>query len=118
MKSKKKMKKINITKDTISYIILFIINIILIIYSARKNYANYVSIADSKNIYIGKNTRYLLLGKNYITLIITTFMYIYTFLLNKFILHKNITKKELILFPIILLLINCILFYIFTNKIY
>ena len=117
-KENKSKNKTIITKETISYAILSIVDIILIIYAARKNYANFVSIAGSKNIYIGKNTRYLLLGKNYITLIITTFMYIYTFLLNKFILHKNITKKELILFPIILLLINCILFYIFTNKIY
>ena len=117
-KENKSKNKTIITKETISYAILSIVDIILIIYAARKNYANFVSIAGSKNIYIGKNTRYLLLGKNYITLIITLFFYIYICLLNKLILHKNNTKKFLILFPIVLLIINCLLFYIFTNKIY
>ena len=116
--NKENKNKTIITKETISYAILSIVDIILIIYAARKNYANFVSIAGSKSIYIGKNTRYLLLGKNYITLIITLFFYIYICLLNKLILHKTNTKKFLILFPIILLITNCLLFYIFTNKIY
>lgn len=118
-KSKKnKDSKLKISKENITYASLLIIDIFIIIYSAKKNYANYVSLAGSKNTYIGDNSLHLILGKNYITLIITAFFCIYICLLNKIILKKKNTKKFITILLLSLLIINCILFYAFTNKIY
>ncbi len=114
--TKNKLPKI--TKEYIIYLILGLLDIVIIIYSARHNYAHYVSIAGSKNVYIGDTFRNLIFGKNYITLVITAFFFSYICLLNKFMFHKKNTKKFVLILLISLILVNCILFYTFTNKIY
>ena len=111
-------KNLKITKDKVIYLLLGIIDIIIIIYAARKNYANFVSLAGSKSTYIGDSTKNLIFGKNYITLLTTAFFFIYICLLNKFMFHKKNTKKFVIILLLLLLIINCTLFYAFTNKIY
>ena len=122
-KKEKKLPKISnflkskITKKNIFYSILLILDIIIIIYSARNNYANYVSIDGSDPIFIGK-TKDLLLGKNYITLITTAFFYIYTLLTNKILFHQKNNRNSIIGLLIFLLLINITIFFIFTKRIY
>lgn len=107
-----------IAKEKITYLILLIIDILIIVYSARNNYANYVSLTGSKSTYIGDNSLHLIFGKNYITLIITAFFFAYVCLLNKFLFKKKNTAKFIMMLLFSILTINCILFYTFTNKIY
>ena len=115
------MEKINIksklNKRTIMYIILLILDIIIIIYSARHNYANYITINEDRKMFVG-DSKDLLFGKNYITLITTFFFFIYTLLANKILFHKKNTKKFIILLLLFLLTLNIILFFIFTKRVY
>ena len=62
-----------LTKKNILYSILLLIDIILIIYMAKHNAVNYVKISG-QSIFVSK-TRYLLLGRNYITLVVIMFFY-------------------------------------------
>lgn len=113
-------EKINLrkymTKTNITYSILLLLDVVLIIYLARQNIVNYVVVSDVE-IFVSK-TRYLLWGRNYINVIVIAFFYIYTLLINKFILHKKSTKKFLILLFIVLVLLNVLLFIIFTKRVY
>ena len=117
-KNPKKQPKIKkfINKDNIFYFVLLLIDISIIIYSARHNYANYVTI-NRKKVFIGK-TKNILFGRNYIVLITTLFIYVYTLLSNKILLHKENKKEYIIKYGILLLLLNITLFYIFTKRIY
>ena len=114
-KNRTKLKKF-ITKDNIFYFVLLLIDVSIIIYSARHNYANYVTI-NRKKVFIGK-TKNILFGRNYIVLITTLFIYVYTLLSNKILLHKENKKEYIIKYGILLLLLNITLFYIFTKRIY
>ena len=105
-----------LTKVNITYFIFFLIDIILVIYLARCNKVNYVMMFDEE-IFLSK-TKYLLWGRNYVNIILTTFFYIYGCLLNKFYLKRKNTKKFLLWLLAILLLLNILLFIIFTKKIY
>lgn len=109
------IKKI-VTKVNVTYFILFLLDIILVIYSARKNIVNYVTIAD-QDIFVSK-TRYLLLGRNYINLIITGFFYVYICVINRFLLQKKITKKFLGLLLVVLVILNLFLFFLFAKRVY
>jgi hypothetical protein len=111
-----KIKKF-ITKETIFYFILLVLDIAIIIYSARHNYANYVSLDNTKKVFVGK-TKHLLFGKNYITLITTIFFYVYILLSNKILFHKKNKKKFIVTTALILLILNITLFYLFTKRIY
>lgn len=104
------------TKVNVTYFILFLLDIILVIYSARKNIVNYVTIAD-QDIFVSK-TRYLLLGRNYINLIITGFFYVYICVINRFLLQKKITKKFLGWLLVVLVILNLLLFFLFTKRVY
>ena len=101
----------------IIYIILLIIDITIVTYCARHNYINYVSLNETGTIIIG-NTKNLLFGRNYITIIITLFFFIYTLLCNKLLFNKKTTKKNMLITIIFLLILNIILFYIFTKRIH
>ena len=122
-KPKKKLSKHEENKKTISkriiifYIILLLINITMIIYSARHNYVNYVSLPGNERILISKN-EILLFGRNYIALIITAFFSIYTLLFNKYLLKLKNTKKLSISTLLFYLILNIFLFYIFNKKIF
>lgn len=111
----KKLKKY-LTKTNITYITILLLDIILTIYLARQNMVNYAVVLDEE-IFISK-TRYLLLGRNYINLITTSFFYIYLCIINKFYLHNKNTKKFLLYSLLILTITNITLFTIFTKKIY
>ena len=111
----KKLKKY-LTKTNITYITILLLDIILTIYLARQNMVNYAVVLDEE-IFISK-TRYLLLGRNYINLITTSFFYIYLCIINKFYLHNKNTKKFLLYSLLILTITNITLFIIFTQKIY
>lgn len=104
------------TKVNITYIILFLCDIILVIYSARKNIVNYVMILD-QDVFVSK-TKYLLVGRNYINLFIIGFFYIYICLVNRFFLHRRNTKKFLISVFFLVVFFNIILFFLFTKRVY
>ncbi len=114
-KQKLNLKKY-ITKKNIIYLIIAISDIFLIIYSARRNMINYVKI-ENKKMYLGAKTN-LIFGRNYISLVTTLVVYIYTLLINKVYFKKKINIKNYIIFLILLLLSNCLIFYIFTNRVY
>lgn len=114
-KQKLNLKKY-ITKQNIIYLIIAISDIFLIIYSARRNMINYVKI-ENKKMYLGAKTN-LIFGRNYISLVTTLVVYIYTLLINKVYFKKKINIKNYIIFLILLLLANCLIFYIFTNRVY
>lgn len=114
-KQKLNLKKY-ITKQNIIYLIIAISDIFLIIYSARRNMINYVKI-ENKKMYLGAKTN-LIFGRNYISLVTTLVVYIYTLLINKVYFKKKINIKNYIIFLILLLLSNCLIFYIFTNRVY
>ena len=120
-KNKKETDKKNIkkylTKENIIYSIIILIDIAIIIYFARKNIINYVTIENRDPIYLG-NKHNLYFGRNYITLFTTLIVYIYIIVLNKVYLKKEIRMKNLILFFISILILNCIIFYMFTIKVY
>jgi hypothetical protein len=122
MKKKKKTNRLSkiqnkLTKQNIIYLIILIVDILFTIYVARKNIINYVTIDSSKKIYLGDKHN-LFLGRNYITLVTTFIVYIYYIILNKFYFKEKISIKKLILVLLILLLINCLVFYLFTVKVY
>ncbi|MEE3343124.1 MAG: hypothetical protein VZS44_03440 [Bacilli bacterium] len=106
-----------LNKQKLYYNIIAIIDISFIIYFARHNYANYVTTKADGSFFIG-DSKDLLFGKNYITLIFSSFIYIYILLSYK--IHFNIkkTKKEIFILFIKVFLINIILFCIFTKRIY
>lgn len=108
-------KKVFIKRNIIYFIIL-VFDIILVIYSARKNRVHYVEILG-ENIFIGE-TKTLLVGRNYITLIITVFFSCYVYALNHFFFKGKNTKKFVMGLFFFLLLLNAILFFVFTNRIY
>ena len=114
-KEKLNLKKY-ITKQNIIYLIIAISDIFLIIYSARKNMINYVKI-ENKKMYLGAKAN-LIFGRNYISLVTTLVVYIYTLLINKVYFKKKTNIKNYIIFLILLLLLNCLIFYIFTNRVY
>lgn len=105
-----------LTKVNITYFIFFLIDIILVIYLARGNRVNYVLIFDEE-IFVSK-TKYLLWGRNYVNVIVTVFFYIYGCLLNKFYLKRKNSKKFLLSLLGILLVLNVLLFVIFTKRVY
>ena len=104
------------TKVNITYFVFFLIDIILVIYLARGNKVNYVLMLDEE-IFLSK-TKYLLWGRNYVNVIVTALFYIYGCLLNKFYLKRKNTKKFLLWLLAILLIVNILLFIIFTKRIY
>ena len=105
-----------LTKVNITYFIFFLIDIILVIYLARGNRVNYVLIFDEE-IFVSK-TKYLLWGRNYVNVIVTAFFYIYGCLLNRFYLKRKNTRKFLLSLLGVLLVVNVLLFIIFTKRIY
>jgi len=107
----------NYKKVIVTYSILLLIDIIMTIYFAKHNYVNYVSLPRNEKILVSK-TQKLLFGRNYITIIISLFFYIYTLLCNKYIFKIKNNKKIIISTLIFYLILNISLFYIFTNKIY
>lgn len=115
---KKAMSKVKnlMTKRNITFFILILLDIILVIYSARKNIVNYVTVYD-QDIFVSK-TRYLLVGRNYINLLITGFFYLYICLINRFFLLRRNTKKFLGWLFVILVIMNFVLFFLFTKRFY
>ncbi len=119
----KKGKKETTTKEIskkniiIFYSIILILDITFIIYFAKHNIVNYVSLPGNEIILVNKN-KDLLFGRNYISLILSAFFYIYTLLCNKFLLNIKNTKKIAISMFLFYLILNILLFYLFTQKIY
>lgn len=103
-------------KERITYFIVLLVDIILIIYAARKNIVHYVR-ENGTDIFIGK-TRYLLVGRNYITLIITAFFYVYVCWIHRFLFYKKNTKGFLVKMFFFLLILNFLFFFVFTKRIY
>ena len=124
-KVKKKKEEINkkdlfkykyLTKVNITYFVFLLVDIVLIIYLARQNVINYAVVLE-KEIFVSK-TRYLLWGRNYINIIAIAFFYIYGCFLNKFFLKRKLSKNFLVWLLVILLILNVLLFIIFTKKVY
>lgn len=113
---KENIIKRKITKKYIIYMILLIIDILLVIYTAKQNCVNYVSIMG-EDIFVSKS-HYLLVGRNYINLITIVFFYIYTLVMKKFLFKEKITKKYLFGLLFFIVGLNMLLFFIFTKRIY
>lgn len=108
-------KKI-INKTSITYLGLILFDVLLTIYIARQNIINYVVIVDKK-VMMSKLS-YLLLGRNYVNVVLMLFFYGYTCLVNKFFLKRKNSIKFLILLLVVVVCINLLLFYLFSNKVY
>ena len=123
-KSKKKKDKNENTiknfiiknKNIIIGICLLIMDILLIIYVANSNAVNYVNV-NGEEIFVGK-TRNLLFGRNYITLVVSAFIFLYGLLINKVVVRKKISIKQMLFILVGVLIFNMILFCIFTNRVY
>ena len=119
----KKEKKINnfiktkLTKQNLYYLLIALIDLIFMIYAARHNYANYANSPTEGTIFIG-DSKDLLFGKNYITIVFTVFIYIYIILSNKIFFNMKQSKKNMLKLFIILFIINIIIFFAFTKRIY
>ena len=109
--------KDKLTRQNLLYLLIAFIDIIFIIYCARHNYANYVKNEQDGSFFIG-DSKDLLFGKNYIVIIFTSFIYIYILLSNKIFFHLKQSKKSMLKLLILLFLINIIIFFIFTKRIY
>lgn len=109
--------KEKITKKNILYLLISLVDIIFIIYCARHNYANYATIPNEESFFVG-DSKDLLFGKNYIVLIFTIFIYIYVILANKLFFKIKYSKKNILKKFLIIFLINTIIFFIFTKRIY
>jgi len=107
---------INKNKNILLVSILGIIDIILIICFARDNFANYAKV-EGNTIFVGE-IRNLLFGRNYIGLIVTIFIYIYGIVVSKVLCRNKIGIRKTILWFVLVFVVNMILFYVFTNKIY
>lgn len=105
-----------ITKVNVTYFILFLLDIGLVIYFARQNIVNYVTVWN-QDIFVSK-TKYLLFGRNYINLIIIGFFYLYICLINRFFLKRKNTKRFLGWLLVILAGLNIGLFVLFTKRVY
>ncbi len=104
------------TKTNITYFFILLCDIILVIFCARKNRAQYVNVFD-RSIFIGQ-TRNILFGRNYVNVIITIFFYFYIVIMNRFFLKRKNTKMFLIFSFLFLFILNILLFYLFTVKVY
>lgn len=118
VKNKKKFfSKIKfINKTSVVYFLILLFDILLVIFCAMKNKVHYIHMFDEK-IFVG-NTKDLLIGRNYVNLIIITFFWIYTLLLNRFFLKRKNSAKFIIGVLLFLIILNFSLFYIFVEKIY
>ncbi len=103
-------------RDKIIYSLIYLIDIILVIYCAMQNKVHYVRLM-SRDIIVG-DTKDLVFGRNYVNLIIICFFYFYLVIINKFFLKKKNSRRFMIITLIILLVINFSFFYIFTKRIY
>lgn len=113
---RKNIIKEKLTKKNIIYMFILLIDVILVIYMASRNCVNYVNVMGEE-FFISKN-RYLLVGRNYINLIIIAFFYFYTLAIKKFLFKEKITKKYLLWLLVFLIVLNMGLFFIFTKRIY
>lgn len=120
VKNKKKKFKVKhfIIKNKVKLIslVLFLFDVFLIMYVGRKNVANY-ALVNGEEMFVGK-TRNLLFGRNYITIVVSLFIYIYGLIINKFIIKHKFSVKKLILIFGLILAFNMIMFYLFTKKVY
>jgi len=118
-KTTKKETKLNkiLTKKNIIYLLIAIADIFLVIYTARRNNINYITLDKENYVYLGSKTN-LIFGRNYITIVISLVVYIYYLLLNKIYFKTKLTKKRIIIPIFIIFIINCLIFYLFTNKVY
>lgn len=108
--------KKRMTKKNVTYLFLGVIDVILIICVARKNVVNYADFLG-KSIFVG-DEKNLILGRNNISIVVTLFFYGYICLVNRFFLGQKNTKKFLVSLLFILVVLNGILFYCFTTRVY
>lgn len=112
----KKNREVLLKNKYYIYVILVIVNVLFTIYMGGKNYVNYVNLTGS-DVLITKNT-YLYFGRNYINLIIIGFFSLYTVIVRKFIMKKSFTWKSVFFIVLFYFILDIILFYIFTVKVY
>ncbi len=103
-------------KVTVSYILIFLLDIVLVIFCATKNKVNYTSILGDEFV-IGKNSA-MFLGRNYVNVFITLFFYLYILAINKVFLHVKNTRGKMIMFFLCLVILNLVLFFVFTKRVY
>ena len=126
-KSVKKKKSVNKKENSkfvsllknkmfIVYIILLVLDLGLIIYTARGNIVNIVNI-NGRDMYVGE-FKNLLFGRNYVSLVITLFIYLYFMVVDKFFLKNKFNIKKYLLVLICLILFNILMFYLFVNRVY
>lgn len=103
-------------KNILIHIFLVIVDVVMVIFMARNNVVHLVRVNGNK-IVLG-STGYLLFGRNYVNLVIISFFSMYTIFLQRFLLKKRITWKYIIFTILFYFLLNMILFYCFTKRVY
>ena len=103
-------------KVLMTYFFILLFDVILVIFCANKNKVNYAKFFD-EDILMGKN-HVLIWGRNYINAVITLFFYLYVLLMNRFFLHVKNSWFRIVIIFLFLLILNIILFFIFTKKVY
>ena len=103
-------------RNDIISLFMLLCDVAVVIFCALKNKVQYVNIMD-RDILIGE-TRDMLLGKNYVVIIITLFFFVYYLWMNRLIFKKSINLKRMALVLMLLFFINCMFFYVFTVRIY
>lgn len=103
-------------KEYLVYFFIMICDMVLVIYCACQNKVQYVKMLG-KDIFVGKSQD-MFFGKNYINVIIIMFFGIYLLAVRKRLFHKGVTKKSLMITFCGVILINLVLFYIFTKRVY
>lgn len=97
-------------------LLLVLLDIGLTICFAKKNIINYATILENE-VFVSK-TRNLLVGRNYIVLIVTVFFAIYMVAFQKYFFKRKISVKYVIFILLAFLFLNVLLFYFFTKRVY
>ena len=114
--SHKKFFRNFLNRKCVTYFLIVFFDVLMVIYCACQNKVQYVKMFG-KDIFVGKS-KDMFFGKNYINIIIIIFFSIYLLAIRKGLFHKKFTKKSLVITFCGFFLINLILFYIFTKRVY
>lgn len=112
----KKFKQLFLSDKNYIYFFLIVVNVLFTIFIAKKNSINYATVFG-KNILITEKT-YAFLGRNYINLFIILFFSFYTILLKKVLMKKKITWKFVVFLFLFYFILDVLLFYYFTKRIF
>ena len=112
----KEVLLISCKRNILIYMFLVIVDVVMVVFMSRNNVVHLVRL-NGKQIILG-STKYLLFGRNYVNLVIISFFSIYTIILQRFLFKKRIIWNYVIFTVLFYFLLNIILFYCFTKRVY